>query len=283
MYAAIRQGKAKTGMAEELTRRIKEGAIPIISDVEGFMAYYVVYASDDTVTAIGIFNNFAGAEESNRRGLAWSEQNLAPLLIGPATAIAGPVIVHAVGITRAGQVLCRAVACARRLLAQILNLPAGASRRRLRGARLLRERALRVSASIGASSATGICFGRCAAMAQRSMPPSPGGSRSARAVCSSPSTVPGFSVEHRRKWKNGGKRDGMSSSSAGCCQAAVEMQRIDKAYPHWRGLQSRRRRAPCAGSTHWSGKNSITGMMPYRAARSAMAASRSARRDKSGS
>ena len=48
MYAAIRQGKAKTGMAEELTRRIKEGAIPIISDVEGFMAYYVVYAPDDT-------------------------------------------------------------------------------------------------------------------------------------------------------------------------------------------------------------------------------------------
>jgi uncharacterized cupin superfamily protein len=26
VYAAIRQGKAKTGMAEELTRRIKEGS-----------------------------------------------------------------------------------------------------------------------------------------------------------------------------------------------------------------------------------------------------------------
>jgi hypothetical protein len=36
-------------MAEELTRRIKEGAIPIISDVPGFMAYYVVYAPDDIV------------------------------------------------------------------------------------------------------------------------------------------------------------------------------------------------------------------------------------------
>ena len=60
MYAAIRQGKAKTGMAEELARRIKEGAIPIISDVEGFMAYYVVYAPDDTVTAISIFNDYAG-------------------------------------------------------------------------------------------------------------------------------------------------------------------------------------------------------------------------------
>ena len=29
MYAAIRQGKARVGMAEELARRIKEGAIPI--------------------------------------------------------------------------------------------------------------------------------------------------------------------------------------------------------------------------------------------------------------
>src|SRR5580692_3017258 len=94
MYAAIRQGKARTGMAEELARRIKEGAIPIISDVPGFMAYYVVYAPDDTVTAISIFNDYAGAEESNRRALAWIEQNLVPLLTGSATAMAGPVIVH---------------------------------------------------------------------------------------------------------------------------------------------------------------------------------------------
>jgi hypothetical protein len=94
MYAAIRQGKAKTGKVEELARRIKEGAIPIISDVEGFIAYYVVYAPDDTVTAISVFNNYASAEEANRRALAWIEKELAPLLVGPATALAGPVIVH---------------------------------------------------------------------------------------------------------------------------------------------------------------------------------------------
>jgi len=56
----------------------QERAIPIISDVEGFMAYYVVYAPDHTVTAISIFNDYAGAEESNRRVLAWIEENLAP-------------------------------------------------------------------------------------------------------------------------------------------------------------------------------------------------------------
>ena len=60
----------------------KEGAIPIISDVEGFMGYYVVYAPDDTVVAMSIFNNYGGAEELNKRGLAWMEQDLAPLSPG---------------------------------------------------------------------------------------------------------------------------------------------------------------------------------------------------------
>ncbi|MGY3500065.1 antibiotic biosynthesis monooxygenase [Bradyrhizobium sp. USDA 4471] len=63
MYAAIRQAKAKSGSAEELARRIKDGAVPIISDVDGFRAYYVVYAGDDTVTAISIFDKFEQAEE----------------------------------------------------------------------------------------------------------------------------------------------------------------------------------------------------------------------------
>ena len=67
MYAAIRQAKAKSGSAEELARRIKDGAVPIISDVDGFRAYYVVYAGDDTVTAISIFDKFEQAEEANRR------------------------------------------------------------------------------------------------------------------------------------------------------------------------------------------------------------------------
>jgi hypothetical protein len=95
MYVAIRQGKARTGMAEELSVRIKEGAIPIIRDEPGFQAYYVVYVRDDTVTAISIFDNVEAAEESNRRALVWIEQNVEPLLAGPITAVARPVIVHA--------------------------------------------------------------------------------------------------------------------------------------------------------------------------------------------
>ena len=93
MYAAIRQMKVKTGTADELAQRIKD-AIPIISGVEGFMGYYVIYAPDDTVTTISVFSRVEEAEESNRRALAWIDENLGPLLFGPATATAGPVIVH---------------------------------------------------------------------------------------------------------------------------------------------------------------------------------------------
>ena len=63
-------------------------------DEGGFRVRVHPYAPDDTVTAISIFNGYAGAEESNRRVLAWIEQSLTPLLAGPATAMAGPVIVH---------------------------------------------------------------------------------------------------------------------------------------------------------------------------------------------
>ena len=44
MYAAIRQVKAKAGTADQLASRIKD-AIPIISSVQGFMGYYVIYGT----------------------------------------------------------------------------------------------------------------------------------------------------------------------------------------------------------------------------------------------
>ena len=95
MYAALRQFKAKAGKSDELAQKVK-GAVPIISGVPGFMGYYVVYSPDDTVTAISIFNTVEQAQESNRRALAWIEKNLAALVVGPASATAGPVIVHSV-------------------------------------------------------------------------------------------------------------------------------------------------------------------------------------------
>ncbi len=81
-------------MADELARKIKEEALLIISAVPGFRAYYVIYAPDDTVTAISI-DDYAGAVESNNRLLPWIKENLTQLLSKPVTDAAGAVIVHA--------------------------------------------------------------------------------------------------------------------------------------------------------------------------------------------
>jgi hypothetical protein len=47
--------------------------------VPGFQAYYVIYAPDDTVTAVSIFENYAAAQESNKRALAWIETAVRPV------------------------------------------------------------------------------------------------------------------------------------------------------------------------------------------------------------
>ena len=88
------KAKQRLAKADELARKIKEEALHIISAVPGFRAYYVIYAPDDTVTAISIFDDYAGAVELNNRLLPWIKKNVTQLLSEPVTAAAGAVIVH---------------------------------------------------------------------------------------------------------------------------------------------------------------------------------------------
>ena len=93
MYAAVRQYKSKPGLADLLAEKVKD-LVPVISGVSGFMSYYVIYAPDDTVTSISIFNKVEEAQESNKLALSWVEANLKPYVVGEGSATAGPVIVH---------------------------------------------------------------------------------------------------------------------------------------------------------------------------------------------
>jgi hypothetical protein len=59
------------------------------------MAYYVVYAPDDTVTAISIFNDYARAEESNRQQDVGQSSKAPPLPCGTCRLVSGRQHVHA--------------------------------------------------------------------------------------------------------------------------------------------------------------------------------------------
>ena len=94
MYASVRRYKMEPGSVEELMRRVEEGFVPIISKGPGFVAYYVLDAGDGVVASISVFEDQAGAEESNRMAADWVKENLASLLPNPPEVTAGEVMVH---------------------------------------------------------------------------------------------------------------------------------------------------------------------------------------------
>ena len=94
MYASIRRYKTSPGAAAELAQRVNQGFVPIISQAPGFVAYYVVDAGNDVVASVSVFQDQAGAEESNRMAADWVKENIASLLTGPPEITAGAVTVH---------------------------------------------------------------------------------------------------------------------------------------------------------------------------------------------
>ena len=97
MYLSIRRGEANPGAAPEIARQVKDGFVPIISEVPGFKAYYMVDLGENMLATVSVFEDQAGAEESNRQAADWVKQNLAPLMASPLEIMTGEVVVHKAG------------------------------------------------------------------------------------------------------------------------------------------------------------------------------------------
>jgi hypothetical protein len=73
---------------------VDEGFVPLISQIPGFLAYYWVDAGSSMMVSTSIFEEQAGAEESNRRAADWTRQNIATLLPNPPQITVGEVVAH---------------------------------------------------------------------------------------------------------------------------------------------------------------------------------------------
>jgi hypothetical protein len=93
MYATVRRYEGVTNPSEA-GRRVSEGFVPLISQIPGFVAYYWVDAGGSVMISTSVFQDKAGAEESNRRAVDWVRQNLAPLLPNPPQVTSGEVVAH---------------------------------------------------------------------------------------------------------------------------------------------------------------------------------------------
>ncbi len=92
MYVAVRRYEGVTD-AQKVGQVAKEGFVPIISEMPGFVAYYLVDAGDGVLVTTSVFEHKDAEEQSTFRAGEFVAQNLSPLIPNPPQVTAGEVIV----------------------------------------------------------------------------------------------------------------------------------------------------------------------------------------------
>ncbi|WP_308122174.1 hypothetical protein [Streptomyces sp. WAC04114] len=76
----------------EAGRRVNEEFLPLLRQVQGFVAYYWVDAGDGVMVSTSVFQDRSGAEESTSRAKDFVRDRLAALLPQPPQVTAGEVV-----------------------------------------------------------------------------------------------------------------------------------------------------------------------------------------------
>ena len=91
MYIAVRRYEGVTDPSEA-GRISREGFVPIISEMPGFVAFYWVDAGDGVMVSISVFEHKDAEEESTFRAGEFVAEHMAPLLPNPPQITAGEVV-----------------------------------------------------------------------------------------------------------------------------------------------------------------------------------------------
>ncbi|WP_328761300.1 MULTISPECIES: hypothetical protein [unclassified Streptomyces] len=94
MYAAVRRYEGVTDPAEA-ARIVREGFVPLMREVPGFVAYYWLDAGNGVMVSTSVFQDQAGAEGSIATAADFVRDNLASLLPTPPQVLAGEVVAAA--------------------------------------------------------------------------------------------------------------------------------------------------------------------------------------------
>ncbi len=90
MYVTIRRYKV-TGDITEADTVIHRDLIPALAKMPSFIAYYAIDAGDGVAVSVSVFEDAAGAEESNRVAAEVVGSKMSHLVEGPPEITAGDV------------------------------------------------------------------------------------------------------------------------------------------------------------------------------------------------
>jgi hypothetical protein len=95
MYLTVRRYEGVTN-AKEAASRVREGFVPLISTIPGFVAYDWLDAGGGVMLSSSIFESKAAADESNQKAADWVKKNVASLMPNPPQITEGEVVAHEV-------------------------------------------------------------------------------------------------------------------------------------------------------------------------------------------
>ena len=93
MYAAVRRFEGVSD-PQKVAQVAEEGFVPLISEIEGFVAHYTVDAGDGVIVGISIFEHKAAEEESTFLAGEFVAEHLEPLMPNRPQITAGEVVVY---------------------------------------------------------------------------------------------------------------------------------------------------------------------------------------------
>jgi hypothetical protein len=93
MYIAVRRYEGVTD-SQKVARLAREGFVPIISEMPGFVAHYTVDAGDGVIVGISVFEHKDAEEQSTFRAGEFVQEHLLPLMPNPPQVTAGEVVAY---------------------------------------------------------------------------------------------------------------------------------------------------------------------------------------------
>jgi hypothetical protein len=91
MYASVRTYE-NIGDPAEAARRVREGFVPLVSSIDGFVAYYFVDAGDGLMCSTSVFQDKLGAEASDEKAAEWAREHLADMVFAAPAIAEGEVV-----------------------------------------------------------------------------------------------------------------------------------------------------------------------------------------------
>ena len=86
----------KRGSAEELTRRVREGFVPMIRQMPGFRSYYLLDGGPDVLITISRFDSADEALASNEKAADWVRNNVLEFTKGMPEVMVGDTLISEV-------------------------------------------------------------------------------------------------------------------------------------------------------------------------------------------